>query len=118
MVNASTEESKPTFSTMGTVSAPIELEAKGEHTAVQVDGGKGKRKISPKVKVTLTSLTPNNVSCSGVLTEPRLLVQVSFCSRLCRWARFDGLIRWCCLSCTRTSSIRTSWIPRSTTSTS
>lgn len=72
MVTDSTGEGKATFSTMGTVSAPIELEAKGEHTAVQVDGGKGKRKISPKVKVTLTSLTPNNVSLPGMLEPSRL----------------------------------------------
>lgn len=50
-----------TYSTAGTVSSPLDLDkVRGEHEAVNVNGGG--RKISPKPKVTLTSLTVNNVS--------------------------------------------------------
>lgn len=48
------------YNTAGTVSAPLDLDAvRGEHEAVAVNGGK---KVAPKPKVTLTSLTVNNVS--------------------------------------------------------
>lgn len=50
------------YSTTGTVSAPVnldELVPKGEHTAVNLNGST--KNIRPKPKVTLTSLTPNNV---------------------------------------------------------
>lgn len=51
-----------TYSTAGTVSSPLDLDAvRGEHEAVKVNGAAG-RKVSPKPKVTLTSLTVNNVS--------------------------------------------------------
>jgi hypothetical protein len=51
-----------TYSTAGTISSPLDLEAKGEHSAVSLDSNRSKRKVvRPKVKVTLTSLTPNNV---------------------------------------------------------
>jgi hypothetical protein len=56
----------PTFSTTGTVSSPLDLDtlaAKGEHEAVHT--GSSKSKIWPKPKVTLTSLTPNNVSANS-----------------------------------------------------
>lgn len=50
------------FNTAGTVSAPLDLDAvRGEHEAVAINGGKGRGKVSPKPKVTLTSLTVNNV---------------------------------------------------------
>jgi hypothetical protein len=51
------------YSTAGTVSAPVDLDQlvpKGEHTAVKLNGSS--KNIRPKPKVTLTSLTPNNVS--------------------------------------------------------
>jgi hypothetical protein len=62
---------KVVYSTAGTVSSPLNLDsynstAKGEHESVKLNGNgpvKAKGKvISPKVKVTLTSLTINNVS--------------------------------------------------------
>jgi hypothetical protein len=53
-----------TYSTAGTVSSPLDLDnVKGEHQSVNVSGSGSRRKVvTPKVKVTLTSLTPNNVS--------------------------------------------------------
>jgi hypothetical protein len=52
----------PTYSTAGTVSSPLDLDnVKGEHQSVNVSGGR-RKVVSPKVKVTLTSLTVNNVS--------------------------------------------------------
>jgi hypothetical protein len=51
------------YSTAGTVSAPVDLDQlvpKGEHTTVKLNGSA--KNIRPKPKVTLTSLTPNNVS--------------------------------------------------------
>ena len=59
-------EAKQTYSTTGTVSAPVNLDQlvpQGEHTAVKLNGSA--KNISPKPKVTLTSLTPNNVSQVG-----------------------------------------------------
>lgn len=54
--------STATYSTAGTVSSPLDLDAvKGEHQSVNVSGSRRKT-VTPKVKVTLTSLTPNNVS--------------------------------------------------------
>jgi hypothetical protein len=51
-----------TYSTAGTVSSPLDLDnVKGEHQSVNVSGGR-RKVVSPKVKVTLTSLTVNNVS--------------------------------------------------------
>ena len=55
------------YSTDGTVSSPLDLDAvRGEFQTVNVNGGTGaggaKRVFSPKPKVTLTSLTVNNVS--------------------------------------------------------
>ena len=50
-----------TQATLGTVSSPITLNPQGEHTSVNISGGKRKT-VRPNVKVTLTSLTPNNVS--------------------------------------------------------
>ena len=53
-----------TYSTAGTVSSPLDLDnVKGEHQSVNVSGGR-RKVVSPKVKVTLTSLTVNNVSIS------------------------------------------------------
>lgn len=49
------------FTTTGTVSDPLDLESlrpQGEHTAVKLSASSN---IRPKPKVTLTSLTPNNV---------------------------------------------------------
>ncbi|WWC91883.1 uncharacterized protein L201_006832 [Kwoniella dendrophila CBS 6074] len=56
----------PTYSTAGTVSAPIDLsELKGEHTTLNLtNSSKNKKLVKPNVKVTLTSLTVNN---SGTL---------------------------------------------------
>ncbi|WWC72180.1 uncharacterized protein I206_106140 [Kwoniella pini CBS 10737] len=56
----------PTYSTAGTVSAPIDLSGlKGEYTTLNLqNGSKGKKVVKPNVKVTLTSLTINN---SGTL---------------------------------------------------
>ena len=62
----------PRYSTTGTVSSPLNLDSfappKGEHETVRLNGSA--RKIRPKPKVTLTSLTINNVrpnfrTCSG-----------------------------------------------------
>lgn len=51
-----------TYDTAGTVSSPLDLDAvRGEHEAVALNGGR--KTISPKPKVTLTSLTVNNVGC-------------------------------------------------------
>jgi len=51
----------PTYSTAGTVSSPLDLDnVKGEYQSVNVSGGR-RKVVSPKVKVTLTSLTVNNV---------------------------------------------------------
>lgn len=58
---------KVVYSTAGTVSSPIDLTPKGEYESVKLNGtanGTAKAKgkvVSPKVKVTLTSLTINNV---------------------------------------------------------
>ncbi|WWC64772.1 uncharacterized protein I303_107384 [Kwoniella dejecticola CBS 10117] len=64
----STTTPTPTYSTAGTVSAPIDLSGlKGEYTALDLQGAgtsKGKKVVKPGVKVTLTSLTVNN---SGTL---------------------------------------------------
>jgi hypothetical protein len=55
-----------TYSTAGTVSSPLDLDnVKGEHQSVNVSGGR-RKVVSPKVKVTLTSLTVNNVSLQVV----------------------------------------------------
>lgn len=58
------------YSTAGTVSSPLDLDAvRGEFQAVNVNGGStsSKRVFRPKPKVTLTSLTANNVSAEGVV---------------------------------------------------
>ncbi|CAD6569198.1 MAG: hypothetical protein TREMPRED_005093, partial [Tremellales sp. Tagirdzhanova-0007] len=59
----------PTYSTTGTVSSPLNLDSlvvpKGEHDSVRLNGSSSK-KIRPKPKVTLTSLTVNN---SGTLRK-------------------------------------------------
>ena len=65
------------YTTTGTVSSPLDLESlhapKGEHEAVPLNGS-ASSKISPKPKVTLTSLTLNNVSyCPQVVTLRCLL---------------------------------------------
>lgn len=60
MATASSSKPTPNFSTTGTVSSPLDLDAKGEHQMVELSNKK--RKIRPKPKVTLTSLTINNVS--------------------------------------------------------
>ena len=62
---------KTVYSTTGTVSAPVDLDdlvPKGEHTAVKLGTTKN---IRPKPKVTLTSLTTNNVRWTllALLTE-------------------------------------------------
>jgi hypothetical protein len=67
MAPATTDKGKgpavtTTYSTAGTVSSPLDLDnVKGEHQSVNVSGGR-RKVVSPKVKVTLTSLTVNNVS--------------------------------------------------------
>ena len=67
MAPVATEKGKapaetPTYSTAGTVSSPLDLDnVKGEHQSVKISGGR-RKVVSPKVKVTLTSLTINNVS--------------------------------------------------------
>jgi hypothetical protein len=74
MVPAPTDKDKgkgpevaTTYSTAGTVSSPLDLDnVKGEHQSVNVSGGR-RKVVSPKVKVTLTSLTVNNVSFSHTL---------------------------------------------------
>lgn len=51
-----------TYSTTGTVSNPLDLsQIQGEHTSVNLSSS-NKKNVKPNVKVTLTSLTPNNVS--------------------------------------------------------
>ena len=61
-----TATSAATLSTAGTVSSPLNLDAftsaKGEHETVRLNGSS--KKIRPKPKVTLTSLTLNNVGLS------------------------------------------------------
>ncbi|KAL1405102.1 N-acetyltransferase 5 [Vanrija albida] len=50
------------YSTAGTVSSPLDLDAlaaRGEHESVRLNGATGRR-VSPKPKATLTSLTVNN----------------------------------------------------------
>lgn len=50
------------YNTAGTVSSPLDLDSvRGEHETVALNGGKQRKAISPKPKVTLTSLTVNNV---------------------------------------------------------
>ncbi|OCF34217.1 acetyltransferase [Kwoniella heveanensis BCC8398] len=51
-----------TYSTAGTVSAPIDLSSlKGEFTSLDLSSSaSSKKEVKPKVKVTLTSLTVNN----------------------------------------------------------
>ncbi|WVW86340.1 hypothetical protein I302_108384 [Kwoniella bestiolae CBS 10118] len=63
----------PTYSTAGTVSAPIDLSGlKGEHTKLDLSSSsKGKKVVKPNVKVTLTSLTVNN---SGTLRRMNSVV--------------------------------------------
>lgn len=60
-----------TQATLGTVSSPLELAPQGEHTSVSISGGKRKA-VKPAVKVTLTSLTPNNVRITVELERPCL----------------------------------------------
>lgn len=62
------------FNTAGTVSAPLDLDSvRGEHEAVDINGAtRGRGRVSPKPKVTLTSLTVNNVSIgTGEVKEER-----------------------------------------------
>ncbi|OWZ76694.1 acetyltransferase [Cryptococcus neoformans Bt85] len=55
-----------TYSTTGTVSNPLDLsQIQGEHTSVNLSSS-NKKNVKPNVKVTLTSLTPNN---SGTLRK-------------------------------------------------
>lgn len=66
-----TADAKQSYSTTGTVSAPVNLDdlvPKGEHTTVKLNGTH--KNIQPKPKVTLTSLTPNNVSAIIALNDP------------------------------------------------
>ena len=59
---AAATTSRATFATQGTVSNPLDLAPQGEHVSVDLAAGKSQRKtVRPKVKVTLTSLTTNNV---------------------------------------------------------
>ena len=126
----------PTYSTTGTVSSPLNLDSlvvpKGEHETVRLNGSSSK-KIRPKPKVTLTSLTVNNVSPGRTSTHISGLGP-PFSGWSCAdldtldWkAGVDGRslgrcarsIAWSYLSSTRTNSTRTFWIPswmRSTSS--
>jgi len=60
-----TKPPSASYSTTGTVSSPLDLDslAKSEHETVTLNGSTSTagKKIRPKPKVTLTSLTVNNV---------------------------------------------------------
>lgn len=89
MVAAPTATATATYSTAGTVSSPLDLDAvRGEYSAVSLENGNGngngngdggangtgkRRTVRPKPKVTLTSLTVNNVSGPNVGSSARLV---------------------------------------------
>ena len=54
-------DAKINYSTTDTVSSPLDLSPRGEHESVQLHGHRKSRTVTPRPKVTLTSLTLNNV---------------------------------------------------------
>jgi hypothetical protein len=116
-----------TQATLGTVSSPIELAPQGEHTSVSISGGKRKT-VRPNVKVTLTSLTPNNVSPDSTSERRRRACSMTAMlgsgtdgrvqGLIARLARSASSTRSSCLLCTRKSSTRRYWTLLWTISTS